>query len=272
MSNDAPRSLTELKSHMVSARVRQACIWSGLVLLAVFLPTFVWVCDLWPPTYPVWSAESVKGFFLQDTNVKRVGIAICLAVWSLMVPWGIALASFTARAERGLPILGIVQVVGAASTMTVGELMFLLWGVNLFRPDELSADSMRMFNDLAWFIFVMFWAPGALWCFAVGISVLLDRSANPVFPRWVGYLNIWTGICFFPAALGLFFKEGPFAYNGAITVWLPAGIFFLWYLVMTSLMLRASNDEIARLSAELTELSRAAPAAAPAAATEKSSV
>jgi len=249
MSYDSTRAVRE--ADLISARVRQACTWSGIVLLTVALPTLVWVCDLWPPTYPVWSAERVKEFFLQDTNIKRLGIAVCMAVWSLMVPWGIALASFTARAERGFRILAIVQIAGAAATMAIGELMFLIWGVNLFRPDKFSAESMQMFNDLAWFIFVMFWAPGTLWCFAVGLSVLLDRTTDPVFPRWVGYMNMWAGVCFFPAALGLFFKEGPFAYNGAITVWIPAGIFFLWYLVMTFLMLRAGRRDIVHCKIEL---------------------
>lgn len=258
MTNDHRHSPDERRAELTSAWVRLACSWSGVVLLVVFLPTFIWLCDFWPPTYPVWSAERIKEFFLDNTNGKRLGIAICLATWSLMVPWGTALASFTARAERGFRILSIIQVAGAASTMAIGELMLLLWGVNAFRPEELSADTMRMLNDLAWFIFVMYWSPGSLWCLAVGAAVLLDRSQNRTFPRWVGYLNIWSAICFVPACLGLFFKAGPFAYDGMVTVWLPAGIFFFWYLVMTILMVRASNRDIAYWRAQL-EASGAMP-------------
>lgn len=85
----------------------------------------------------------------------------------------------------------------------------------------------------------MYWAPGVLWVGAVGLAILRDGSPQPLFPRWVAYLNFWVGFPFFPASLALFFKTGPFAYNGAIAVWLPAGIFFLWYGVMTFLMLKA---------------------------------
>ena len=181
----------------------------------------------------------MKDFFLDHTTMKRVGIAICLAVWTLMLAWGVALASLTARGEGGFRILSLIQVASAATTMAIGELMFLLWGVDSFRPDSLGADTMQALNDLGWFIFVMYWAPGVLWVWAVGLAIILDRSPHPLFPRWVAYLNFWTGFSFFPASLALFFKVGPFAYNGAFAVWLPAGIFFLWYAVMTVLMLWA---------------------------------
>jgi hypothetical protein len=222
----------------VEGRVQQACAWSGVVLLVVFSVAFVWLCDMWPPPDPSWSATEVKDFFLDHTTMKRVGIAICLGVWTLMLAWGVGLASLTARGEEGFRILSVIQVASAASTMAIGELMFLLWGVNSFRPDSLGADTMQALNDLGWFIFVMYWAPGVLWVWSVGLAILLDRRPNPVFPRWVAYLNLWVGFSFFPASLAIFFKTGPFAYNGAFAVWLPAGIFFLWYGVMTVLMLQ----------------------------------
>jgi hypothetical protein len=227
---------------VISARVQQACAWSGVVLLVIFLPAFVFLCHLIPPPDPSWTAAQVKEFFLEDTTTKRIGIAICLAVWTLMLPWGVALAAQTARAERGFPVLSVIQVGCAASMMAIGALMMLLWGVASFRPDELAAETVQMVNDLAWFIFVMYWAPGVLWCWSVGLAIVLDRNPRPIFPRWVAYLNFWTGFSFFPASLALFFKTGPFAYNGLMAIYVPAAIFFVWYGVMTVLMLKTSSE------------------------------
>jgi hypothetical protein len=125
--------------------------------------------------------------------------------------------------------------------------MFLIWGVSAFRPDDTSPDVIRALTDLGWFIFVMYWPAGTLWVWSVGLSVLWDRSEQPVFPRWVAYMNFWVGVCFFPACLGLFFKTGPFAYNGAFTVWVPAGVFFCWYAGMSLLMLRANRHQMDQL-------------------------
>jgi hypothetical protein len=226
----------------LSARVQRVCAWSGPGLLLVFFLAFIPLCRMWPPPDPSWTAEHVKALYMEHTDAKRAGIAICLAGWTLMLPWGIGLASLTARGEGGFRILGLIQVTSAATTMMIGELMLLIWGVNTFRPDVFAAASMQQFNDLGWFIFVMYWAPGVLWVWSVAWGIFIDRSPDPAFPRWVGYLNVWVGFSFFPACLGLFFKTGPFAYNGAFTVWLPAGVFFLWYLLMSVLMLRAIGD------------------------------
>jgi hypothetical protein len=43
--------------------------------------------------------------------------------------------------------------------------------------------------------------------------------------------------------MGLFFKSGPFAYNGVIPWWIPTVMFFFWALAMTPLTIRAIRDE-----------------------------
>jgi hypothetical protein len=39
----------------------------------------------------------------------------------------------------------------------------------------------------------------------------MDRSAQPVWPRWVGYLNLWIGMSAAGGAIAVFFKNGRFA-------------------------------------------------------------
>jgi hypothetical protein len=41
----------------------------------------------------------------------------------------------------------------------------------------------------------------------------------------------------------IYFKTGPFAWNGVFSWWLPATDFFLWFLVMTVLTTRAINSK-----------------------------
>src|ERR1700752_5436389 len=100
-----------------------------------------------------------------------------------------------------------------------------------------------MLNDLGCFIFLIDCAPVTFWVFAFGAAVLLDRSTQPVFARWTAYFSFWTGLIFFPAGLIIFFKTGPFAYNGVLALYLPAGVFFLWYAVITTLTIVSIHRE-----------------------------
>jgi hypothetical protein len=78
---------------------------------------------------------------------------------------------------------------------------------------------------------------------AIALATFADRRPRPVFPRWVGYYNLWMAFLLLPASLIIFFKKGPFAWNGLLGFWLPAAAFGSWYLVMTVVVLRAIRNE-----------------------------
>jgi hypothetical protein len=69
--------------------------------------------------------------------------------------------------------------------------------------------------------------------------MLLDRSADPVFPRWAGYLNLWATICLTPGSLVPFFHDGPLAWDGLTALYLPLVAFASWVIVNSVLLLRA---------------------------------
>ena len=79
---------------------------------------------------------------------------------------------------------------------------------------------------------------------AVGFATLADKSAEPVFPRWSGFVNLWLGTLFLPGGLIVFFKTGPFAWDGFIAFWIPFAAFALWFLVMTPVLLRAIRQQV----------------------------
>jgi hypothetical protein len=63
---------------------------------------------------------------------------------------------------------------------------------------------------------------------AAGLVGLADKSARPVFPRWVSGWAIFAGISFVPLTVMPFFKTGPLAWNGAISFWALFGTYFFW--------------------------------------------
>jgi len=237
-----PRSTVE---NPVGRGVQLACAWSGVILVIGFLLGWIALAGFIPPPSPRASSEEIRAFFLDDLTSKRIGILLCMCLWSLMVPWGVAVAVQTRRAERGFPVLSVIQVACATSTMALGVLMMMVWGLAAFRPADVAPDITRMLNDLGWFIFLIDWAPVTVWCWAIALAILQDQRTEPVFPRWSAYLSLWTGLLFFPAGLIIFFKEGPFAFNGALALYVPGAAFFAWYAVMTALTIAAIKRESA---------------------------
>ena len=228
----------------VGLRVQLACAWCGVAMLSLFVVGWVLLARMVPPPAPAASAEEIKAFFLTDLTSKRIGLALCICVWGLLIPWGTAMAAQTRRAERGFPTLTLIQIACATCMATLGVIMLVLWSVAAFRPDELAADTTRMLHDIGWFIFLIDWAPVTFWMWALGAAILLDHNAVPVFPRWSAWLSIWIGLISFPGSLVLFFKTGAFAFNGLIAFWLVAGVFFVWFLVMTALLIKTLRAQI----------------------------
>jgi hypothetical protein len=72
----------------------------------------------------------------------------------------------------------------------------------------------------------------------------------PVFPRWVGYFNVWTAILFLPGPLCVFFRTGPLAWDGLFTWWIPFVLFAAWMVVMLVMIAQAIRTDDSRSAAE----------------------
>jgi hypothetical protein len=169
----------------------------------------------------------------------RVGMAMTMFAMGLVVPWGVSLATQTRRGAPEHPVLFHVQVACAIGGCMLGVMFVMCGALAAFRAGHIDSQTTQLLNDALWFCWVF---PGSyfiVWNMVVGASILLDKHATPVFPRWSGYLSIWAGISYFPGFLGIFFKSGAFSYNGVFVWWIPTLAFFGWIVVMAVLTLRA---------------------------------
>jgi hypothetical protein len=105
-----------------------------------------------------------------------------------------------------------------------------LMGTAAFRPER-DPELILALNDAGWLPFV-----GAFQCtffqlLAIAAAVFQDREQR-VFPRWLAFFNLWVAFLLLPAGLVLFFKRGPFAWNGLLAFWFVVVVFVAWFLVM----------------------------------------
>ncbi|MGW5110638.1 hypothetical protein [Nocardia sp. NPDC004123] len=232
----APRS-PEAQSMNRTAQL--LCAWGGPLMIFFFGIGSVWLARYFPPEIlPGDSAQTVADFYAKHTTRIRIGLIFTACAYGLMGTWGVAMAVQTRRKEGAFPVLTYVQLTGMATGTAQIVVMAGVWAAAAFRPGEISPEITQTLNDLGWMLLLGTWMPFTIWAIALGLAILMDKTNEPVFPRWSGYLSIWTGILYIPGSGAWFFKGGAFGWNGIIALWEVFIIFGIWVVTFSYLSMR----------------------------------
>jgi hypothetical protein len=125
----------------------------------------------------------------------------------------------------------------------------MLFATTAYRPYR-SPEITVAFNDLSWIFLVAGFTPVVTQGVAFGWAILADLRPKPLFPRWLGWMNVIFpfGLC---PGLGLHFvHHGPVAWNGWLSFWLG----FVWFGSLTGAnilyVIFAINNNMSRDDAE----------------------
>jgi hypothetical protein len=225
-------------------RVLEACAWTGLPFLGLFLVGFWFVAGFVPPPSPEDGPVEVARAVAENATWIRAGMLIATAGAVLTLPWQAAIAIQMRRAEGPPGVLTVVWVMAAALFCLEFVYPLMFWMVTAYRP-EIGPEITQRLNDLAWISLLGVVGTAVAQAFALGTVVVRDTAESPAFPRWYGYFCFWAGLLFLPATLIVFFRSGPFAWNGIIAWWTVLSVFAGWILVTTALTVRAIDRDTA---------------------------
>lgn len=226
---------------------------SGVGLVIVLVVAQGFLMGFIPPPSPSLSAAEIAQLYIDRKMGIRFGTLLECVGFTFYLTWSMSIVFFMRKMENGrMPILTYTSIANNGGGYVFFLLMPITWAAMAFRPESLDPAFLQLANDYVWFVFVLSWPPFAVFMLMIAIAVLGDRSPEPVFPRWVGYFNIWTAILIVPAGLIEFFKTGPFAYDGVISFWCVWIIFFGWIISMTAVTLKATSHERRRQAAAST--------------------
>ena len=185
-------------------------------------------------------------WYQENTNQLKLGLVFMTLAYGCMCCWGVAMACQTRRKEGAFPVWTYLQLTCMAAGTAMIVLMGAVWAAAAFRADGCSdtnpcvitdpvermayAHDIQMMHDFGWMILLGTWMPFTFWCAALGLSILLDRSDTPAYPRWSGYMSIFVGIAFIPGSGVWFFFEGAMGWNGLIGMYIPFIVFGYWVL------------------------------------------
>lgn len=220
--------------------MQRACTWSGPLFTVLFFVGFWVIAGLIPPPPPSQTAEEVAQTFRENANSIRAGLLLTMYSGVFTVPWVAAISVQMKRIEGHHTPLTYTQL-GLGVLLPIEFIApIYFWQAAAYRPER-SAESIQMLNDLGWLPFAGLVFTIVLQAVVLGIAVLSDKRNEPIFPRWFGYFSICSALLFCPAALNVFVKDGPLAWNGLIAWWLLLVAFFVWVLVVTGVLLRAAS-------------------------------
>jgi hypothetical protein len=134
------------------------------------------------------------------------------------------------------------QLVLGGANVILTMIPGLFWSIAAFRPDR-DPNLTVLLNDVGWCFVIMPYSVASLTNILLGMAILVDKGKIPVFPRWSGYYNIFCGLMYTPGGLAMCFKTGPLAWNGLIAFDMAVGTYFVWFIVMFPLLMRAINQQ-----------------------------
>lgn len=228
--------------------VHKLCAWSGIGCLVLMATGFVGLARFFPPPAPSLNAQETTRIIIDHAAAIRWGMILTMAAAVLLGVFAVEIAIQIRRIEGNYPVLALIEF--GLGMLFVLEFLYLLffWQTATFRADR-APQLIELLNDMAWIPFVGLTGTAVLQVSAFAIAIFLDRRPTPVFPRWLGYYNLWVALIFCAGTFNVFFKNGPLAWNGFLAWWLPVIVYATWLIINSVYLLRAIDSHIAEIDA-----------------------
>lgn len=225
-----------------TTQTQRLFICAGPTVMLLWLTGWLLFADFIPPPSPSDSAQEIASFYRDNPDRIRVGVLMSIIASTLIAPFVAVITLQLRRAEGpGGPWTLLQGGLGVILVLAFIFPLFFFMGA-AFRADR-AATEVQALNDMGWIMFMSFVSSAVLQFIAAGLAMLKDRREHPVFPRWVGYFNVWCALMFCPGAVTVFFHEGPLAWNGLFIWWVPLTAFGLWIAVMTASLWQAVSHQ-----------------------------
>jgi hypothetical protein len=226
----------------IKRHIWSAALWCWPVCLLGFGFFFVVIAGFVPPPRESWSAQQIADFYAADRTGIRVGILGAMFFSALMVPFFAVVSAEIRKIEGRLSLLAPTQFGGAVILVTFFQFICLFWLLSSFRPEN-DPQIIRLTNDFCWLVWTILIPTYSLQFVCIAIAGFLDTRPAPALPRWSAYMNLWVAITGAGGVLAVFFKTGPFSWNGIIGFWIPVIAFMVGMSVNMWLLLKRTRYE-----------------------------
>lgn len=228
---------------MRSLRLQRLCALGGFIAPGIALAAF-FGSGVFPPRHADDSAAEIAAFYAHHSDLKMAGLITGFITIGLLGPLVGVITLQMLRMEGKRPIMSFIQTIAGAVTWMFLSIPLLILFVAAYRAGR-DAETTQTLHDLGWIMFLIPIAPFVVQNLAIATAVFGDEGEEPIFPRWVAWANLLIAASFLPDVLLGFFKDGPFAYQGLFSFWIPTVTYGLWLNLMAFACWRAVGQEMA---------------------------
>jgi len=220
-------------------RYLRACAWGGPILLLVTIIFWGIFGHNVPPFSADQSADAIAEQFRPLAQRIKLGMVVELPFSALYLTWGVAITKLMEEIELDNNVLSTLQLWGAGLTTMIFVIPCAGWLGVTYRAETMPSWALQMIYDMWWILFDLAYALTTLQMIPLGICLLSDKRAVPLFPRWMGWFSIWVGLMFFLESFMSFFKGGPFSRSGILNYWTEFTLFFAFMALVSFYLLKA---------------------------------
>jgi hypothetical protein len=224
------------------AGTQRVCVWLGPIFALLFGLGWMALARWVQPPSPNLSAESIADVFASHRTLIRLGVGLSGFAGALTVPWTAVVAVQMKRIEGEHCPMTYSQLTAGALGALIFIFPMLFLEVAAFRAER-SPVLVQALSDLGFLCFIGFPFLAVIQGLALAVVICQDDRAVPIFPRWLGYFNVWAALLFIPGTAISYFHVGPLAWDGLFTYWPPLFAFGGWIIVVSQQMLRAINHQ-----------------------------
>ncbi len=221
--------------------VQKFCSWCAILTGLTFFGGFV-IGGFFPPPPPSLPQDQVVAMYQTHQNSIMIGMMVWMASTVFMCFFSGVLSEQLRRIPGAPPALSYAQLASAAVNMIFFIVPPTLFIVTAYRPDR-PPELTYMLNDFSWIMAVLPWPGATAQSLAVGLAILVDTGAKPIFPRWTGWYNIFCALAYMVGTGLIFVKSGPFAWNSIFPFWFAGSVFFIWFVIMHFSLLEAFKSD-----------------------------
>jgi len=224
---------------MKNQRIAVHSIWPFMLLLgAGGFGLTGWL----PPPSPSLSAADIATMLSPNNIPLRIGLSLLAIGSPVFILFNAAIAHQMRRMEGERSVYAGTMLACTAIASAMVLLPAYIWLAISYRA-ELPPIVIQVGSDLAFFLLIAAFPPLVMALLLIAICILSAPEERRVYPRWVGYANIWVAVAQLPGLVTPFVKTGPFTYAGLFGFWLIVSFFGLWSIIMWWQTLRAIKRE-----------------------------
>jgi hypothetical protein len=222
---------------------QRLCIWAGPLSVVCAMAGLSFTGFSLPMSSELTPAQ-VVAFYREHLAGIRIAGAFFMFCSALMMIFAAAISAQLQRIEGRVTPWVFVQLIGGVMGNIPFALTGIIWTTTAFRPDR-SPEIMQAMNDLAAFVLELPAPTAILQFLAIIFIVLGDKSEEPIFPKWVAYLNIIVSIMFLPGvAAGILVNSKAMDWNGFVSYSMPGIASSSWVILMFFALLRTNRRPI----------------------------